>query len=62
MTKLTKSRLSKSWFKFDGWLGQKLLDDTYNEQDLVYIRLLASIDEEQLLNLFEAKKYQNPIS
>jgi hypothetical protein len=38
----------------------KLLDDTYNEQDLVYIRLLASIDEEQLLNLFEAKNYQNP--
>lgn len=52
--------LVKSWFKFDGWLGQKLLDDTYNEQDLVYIRLLGSIDEEQLLSLFEAKNYQNP--
>uniref|UniRef100_UPI0030D98898 hypothetical protein n=1 Tax=Acinetobacter beijerinckii TaxID=262668 RepID=UPI0030D98898 len=52
--------LVKNWFKFEGWLGQKLLDDTYNSQDLVYIRLLASIDEEELLNLFEAKSQQDP--
>lgn len=52
--------LVKSWFEFNGWLGKRLLEDTFNKQDLVYIHVLAAIDEEQLLCLLEEKNRRTP--
>lgn len=43
------------WFDSDGWLGRKILDDSYDSQDLVKIRLLSLISEDQLLALIEQK-------
>lgn len=48
------------WFRNDGWLGKKILDDSYNSQDLVKIRLLSLISEDQLLNLLEHKHILDP--
>ncbi|WP_151810714.1 hypothetical protein [Acinetobacter bereziniae] len=48
------------WFRNDGWLGKKILDDTYNSQDLVKIRLLSVISEDQLLKLLEHKHILDP--
>jgi len=47
--------LVELWFSHDGWLGEKLLNDTYDNLDLVKIRLLSSIAEDQLLALIEQK-------
>ncbi len=52
--------LVKSWFSSTGWLGQKLLNEEYDAQDLVKFRLLAHIAEEQLLQLIEKKHNANP--
>jgi hypothetical protein len=52
--------LVTSWFADEGWLGKKILEGSYNDQDLVKIRLLAQISEEQLLNLLEQKHYADP--
>lgn len=43
------------WLSNNGWLGEKLLNDTYDSQDLVKIRLLSLIAEDQLLALIEQK-------
>lgn len=43
------------WLSNDGWLGKKILDNSYDSQDLVKIRLLSLISEDQLLALIEQK-------
>ncbi|HFX6304179.1 hypothetical protein [Acinetobacter nosocomialis] len=43
------------WLNNEGWLGEKILNDTYDSQDLVKIRLLSFIAEDQLLALIEQK-------
>lgn len=43
------------WLSNDGWLGKKFLNDTYDSQDLVKIRLLSLIAEDQSLALIEQK-------
>lgn len=48
------------WFSNEGFLGEKILTDNYDAQDLVKIRLLSQIDEDQLLNLFEKKHHLDP--
>lgn len=48
------------WFSNDGFLGKKILTGNYDAQDLVKIRLLSQIDEDQLLNLFERKHQLDP--
>lgn len=48
------------WFSNEGFFGEKLLTGNYDAQDLVSIRLLSQIDEDQLLNLFEKKHYLDP--
>ncbi|MFC2994801.1 hypothetical protein ACFODO_05820 [Acinetobacter sichuanensis] len=52
--------LVRLWFSPNGWLGEKLLNDEYDAQDLVKFRLLAHIAEEQLLQLMEQKNNANP--
>lgn len=52
--------LVKSWFEPNGWLGKKLLNNNFEGKDLIYMRLLASINEEQLLYLFEEKSHITP--
>lgn len=49
------------WFSNEGFLGEKILTGNYDAQDLVKIRLLSQIDEDQLLNLFERKHQLDPI-
>ena len=49
------------WFSNEGFLGEKILTGNYDAQDLVKIRLLSQIDEDQLLNLFERKHCLDPI-
>ncbi len=49
------------WFSNEGFLGKKILTGNYDAQDLVKIRLLSQIDEDQLLNLFERKHQLDPI-
>lgn len=49
------------WFSNEGFLGEKILTGDYDAQDLVKIRLLSQIDEDQLLNLFERKHHLDPI-
>lgn len=48
------------WFSNEGFLGEKILTGNYDAQDLVKIRLLSQIDEDQLLNLFEKKHHLDP--
>lgn len=48
-------QLVNLWLSDNGWLGEKLLNDTYNKQDLVKIQLLSLISEDQLLALIEKK-------
>lgn len=48
------------WFSDEGFLGEKILTGNFDAQDLVKIRLLAQIDEDQLLNLFEKKHHLDP--
>ncbi|MDO7397295.1 hypothetical protein Q5X53_06925 [Acinetobacter baumannii] len=43
------------WLNNDGWLGEKILNDSYDSQDLVKVRLLSLIAEDQLLALIEQK-------
>lgn len=43
------------WLNNEGWLGEKILNGTYDSQDLVKIRLLSFIAEDQLLALIEQK-------
>lgn len=43
------------WLSNDGWLGEKILNDTYDSEDLIKIRLLSLISEDQLLALIEQK-------
>lgn len=43
------------WLSNEGWLGEKFLNDTYDSQDLVKIRLLSFIAEDQLLALIKQK-------
>lgn len=43
------------WLNNDGWLGEKILNNSYDSQDLVKIRLLSIIAEDQLLALIEQK-------
>ncbi|NKG34031.1 hypothetical protein [Acinetobacter junii] len=52
--------LVTSWFSSTGWLGQKLLNDQYDAQDLVKFRLLAHISEDQILQLLEQKHNAAP--
>lgn len=47
--------LAYLWLKNDGWLGEKLLTDTYDNQDLVKIRLLSFILEDQIFALIKHK-------
>lgn len=49
------------WFSDEGLLGKKFLEGTYDDQDLVKIRLLSHISEEQLLNLLEKKHHLDPM-
>lgn len=49
------------WFSSTGWLGGKLLNDEYDAQDLVKVRLLAHISEDQVLQLLEQKHNADPI-
>ncbi|MCU4304796.1 hypothetical protein KTH06_02970 [Acinetobacter ursingii] len=49
------------WFSNEGFLGEKILTGNYDAQDLVKIRLLSQIDEDQLLNLFKRKHQLDPI-
>ncbi|WP_180082828.1 hypothetical protein [Acinetobacter sp. YH12201] len=48
------------WFSNEGFLGKKILTGNYDAQDLVKIRLLSQISEDQLLNLFEKKHHLDP--
>src|SRR5690606_33358004 len=48
------------WFTNKGFFGEKILSGNYDTQDIVKIRLLSQIDEDQLLNLFEKKHYLDP--
>lgn len=48
------------WFSNEGFLGEKILTGNYDAQDLVKIRLLSQINEDQLLNLFEKKHHLDP--
>lgn len=48
------------WFSNEGFLGEKILTGNYDAQDLVKIRLLSQISEDQLLNLFETKHHLDP--
>ena len=48
------------WFTDEGLFGKKILEGNYNDQDLVKIRLLAQISEEQLLYLLEQKHCADP--
>ncbi len=48
------------WFSNEGFLGEKILTGNYDTQDLVKIRLLSQISEDQLLNLFEKKHHIDP--
>lgn len=48
------------WFSNEGFLGEKILTGNYDAQDLVKIRLLSQISEDQLLNLFEKKHHLDP--
>ncbi|WP_160232372.1 hypothetical protein [Acinetobacter indicus] len=52
--------LVTSWFSSTGWLGEKLLNDVYDSQDLVKFRLLAHIAEDQVLQLLEQKHNADP--
>ncbi|NOJ68197.1 hypothetical protein [Acinetobacter indicus] len=52
--------LVTSWFSSNGWLGEKLLNDEYDLQDLVKFRLLAHITEDQVLQLLEQKHHTDP--
>lgn len=52
--------LVKSWFSSSGWLGEKLLNDEYDAQDLVKVRLLAHLSEDQILQLLEQKHNADP--
>lgn len=47
--------LANLWLSNDGWLGEKILKGTYDSQDLVKVRLLSLISEDQLLALIEQK-------
>lgn len=48
------------WFSNEGFLGEKILTGNYDAQDLIKIRLLSQISEDQLLNLFEKKHHLDP--
>lgn len=48
------------WFSNEGFLGEKILTGNFDAQDLVKIRLLSQISEDQLLNLFETKHHLDP--
>ncbi|MDV7512548.1 hypothetical protein R4534_03195 [Acinetobacter baumannii] len=47
--------LANLWLSNDGWLGEKILNGTYDSHDLVKVRLLSLISEDQLLALIEQK-------
>ncbi|MDN8575000.1 hypothetical protein QZK41_11625 [Acinetobacter baumannii] len=47
--------LANLWLSNDGWLGEKILNGTYDSPDLVKVRLLSLISEDQLLALIEQK-------
>ncbi|KYQ79751.1 hypothetical protein AWW73_17910 [Acinetobacter lactucae] len=47
--------LANLWLSNNGWLGENILNDSYDSQDLVKIRLLSLIAEDQLLALIEQK-------
>ncbi|MDV7616031.1 hypothetical protein R4666_12955 [Acinetobacter baumannii] len=47
--------LANLWLSNDGWLGEKILNGTYDSPDLVKVRLLSLISEDQLLTLIEQK-------
>lgn len=46
-------QLIQLWLSEDGWLGQKLLDGTYNSTDITYLSLLVPIIPEQALELLK---------
>ncbi|MCL6236916.1 hypothetical protein M5F66_00920 [Acinetobacter sp. ANC 5033] len=52
--------LVKLWFSSTEWLGGKLLNDEYDAQDLVKIRLLTHISVDQILQLLEQKHNTDP--
>lgn len=43
------------WFNKDGWLGNAILNDQLSAESLTYIRLLAPICPDQVLNLIQKK-------